>query len=240
MARKVRKGLGLLKHRRFAKAVVFHRVAAGTEHRAAIRICEANTLLDAGANKGQFSLAFRALRPRARIIAFEPLPEAAEAYDRLFAGDHLAALHRVALAGASGSSEFHVADRTDNSSLLRPADGQALAFGVHPARTILVPVRRLDRTIDLSDLTHPIFLKIDVQGGELGVLEGCDKLDIVDFIYVELSFVELYEGQPLFQDVSLYLANRGFTIIGVFNQVTTNEFGPTQVDVLFGRRNVGG
>jgi FkbM family methyltransferase len=232
---RIRKGLSLLGHPHFVQAVVGHRVAATTEHLSAIRFCAANTLLDAGANKGQFSLAFRAVRPHAHIIAFEPLPEAADIYERLFGRDRPTHLQRVALSSSEGTAQFHVADRADSSSLLKPGKGQERAFGVREARTIEVPVKRLDDCVDINSLAHPILLKVDVQGGELGVFQGCDPLAEVDFIYVELSFVELYEGQPLFQDVSEYLAGRGFTIAGVFNQVMTDEFGPTQVDALFKR-----
>jgi FkbM family methyltransferase len=210
-----------------------HRVAAASEHLAAIRLCAANTLIDAGANKGQFSLAFRYLRPRAHIIAFEPLPEAADAFERLFAQDRAACLQRSAVAASDGAAEFHVADRADSSSLLRPGAGQERAFGVCSRTTIEVPVTRLDHSLDIGSLAHPILLKVDVQGGELGVFEGCDALEEIDFIYVELSFVELYEGQPLFQDVSEYLVRRRFNVRGIFNQVMTAEYGPTQVDVLF-------
>lgn len=228
-----RKGLRILAKPRFAEAVVRHRVAAAVEHAEAIRFCAANTLIDAGANKGQFSLAFREFRPHARIIAFEPLPDAAATYRQLFVQDERAELQQVALGAAEGSAEFHVADRADSSSLLKPGQGQERAFGVRSANTIDVAVKRLDECADFATLQKPIFMKVDVQGGELGVFEGCDALSCVDFIYVELSFVELYENQPLFQEVSDYLLKHGFTVAGLFNQVSTAEFGPTQVDVLF-------
>jgi len=194
-----------------------------------------NTLLDAGANKGQFSLAFRSLRPNAAIVAFEPLPSAADTFEELFAADALVTLQRVALADAEGSATFHVADRADSSSLLKPGSGQERAFGVRATDRIRVRIRRLDDCVEIQDLSRPILLKVDVQGGELGVFEGCEQLDQVDFIYVELSFVELYEGQPLFNEVSAYLLSRGFRVCGAFNQVSTRAFGPTQVDVLFRR-----
>lgn len=235
MASRFRKALGLLSRPRFAHSMLVHRVAASIEHVPAIHICAARTLLDAGANKGQFSLAFRTLQPEALIIAFEPLPEAADTFERMFAGDQRTHLQRVALAGAEGAATFHVADRADSSSLLTPGTGQALAFGVRAARTIEVPVKRLGDCVDFAALPHPVLLKVDVQGGELGVFDGCAQFDEIDFIYVELSFIELYVNQPLFQDVSAYLAERGFSTIGVFNQVSTREFGPTQVDVLFQR-----
>ena len=81
----------------------------------------------------------------------------------------------------------------------------------------------------------PVMLKIDVQGAELAVLRGIANLDRIDFVYVELSFVELYEGQPLYADVQRELTARGFALRGAFNQAFTDHFGPTQLDCLFAR-----
>jgi hypothetical protein len=100
---------------------------------------------------------------------------------------------------------------------------------------IEVQVRPLEKVIDLEGLPHPVMLKIDVQGAELDVLRGISGFDYVDFIYVELSFVELYDGQALFEDVRSYLVERGFKLRGVFNQVYTEQYGPTQADCLFAR-----
>ncbi|WP_233716605.1 FkbM family methyltransferase [Mycolicibacterium vinylchloridicum] len=225
----------MLRYPPLVRAVFSHRVAAAAEHFSAIRFCAANTLVDAGANKGQFSLAFRTLRPEAEIIAFEPLPSEADVYEQVLPPDGRTRLQRVALASAEDKATFYVADRADSSSLLRPGKGQERAFGVRGESTIEVSVKRLDDCVDFAALAHPILLKVDVQGGELGVFQGCDTLGEVDFIYVELSFTELYEGQPLFEEVTDYLKTRGFTVAGIFNQVMTAEFGPTQVDALFKR-----
>lgn len=233
--RSIRKGISLFARPSFLLAMLRYRVAAASEHLQAIGYCSANTLIDAGANKGQFSLAFRSIRPQARIVAFEPLPEAADTFEKLFASDNNSEVFRIALGASEGRADFHVADRPDSSSLLKPGEQQAQAFNVHPATTMTVAVRRLDECIDLRALRSPVFLKVDVQGGELGVFEGCVDMSNIDFVYVELSFVELYEGQPLFQEVSDYLTARGFRIQGLFNQVVTKDFGPTQVDVLFKR-----
>lgn len=234
---RARKGAAIASKPEFLRPLIKHRVAAAYEHIPAIRFCEANTLLDAGANKGQFSLAFRAVRPHSKIIAFEPLPEAADTFEKVFSQDEQCSIFRFALADSSHSAQFHIADRADSSSLLRPGQGQERAFGVRPTRTISVPVNRLDECVDLTALTGPILLKVDVQGGELAVFEGCKNLEAIDFIYVELSFVELYESQPLFNEVTSYLLARGFSTAGVYNQVSTAQFGPTQVDVLFKKVN---
>jgi FkbM family methyltransferase len=231
----MRKGFKVVTDPYLLRTFASHRVAAASEHLDVIRLCEANSLLDVGANKGQFSIAFRRFRPNASIIAFEPLPEVADVYDTVFRRDEHARLQRVALADREGSAQFHVADRTDSSSLLRPGKGQERAFGVRSDRMIDVPVDRLDERVDIGSLARPILMKVDVQGGELDVFRGCKTLEDVDFVYVELSFVELYDGQPLFREVMDYLVNRNFVVAGIFNQVATAQFGPTQVDVLFKR-----
>ncbi|UJL31497.1 FkbM family methyltransferase [Mycolicibacterium vanbaalenii] len=233
---KILKGVSLLQHHLFINAVVKYRVAASTEHLQAIAASQANSLIDAGANKGQFSLAFRSIRPNAPIVAFEPLPSASATYERVFAHDPYTRLLPYALSDREEQAQFYVTDRTDSSSLLKPGTRQERAFGVRPASRIVVPVKRLEDCINLTDLARPIMLKVDVQGGELRLFEGFDSLEQVDFVYAELSFCELYEGQPLFEEVAEYLASRGFTIAGAYNQVTTSEYGPTQVDILFKRR----
>jgi FkbM family methyltransferase len=232
---KLFKLIGLARRPSFRAALMKHRVAAAIEQLDAIDWCQARTLIDVGANKGQFSLAFRGLVPGGTIHAFEPLPAAAARFEGVFAGDDKVTLHRCAIGAKRTQATFFVADREDSSSLLELGAGQKEAFAVSGKSQIEVAVRPLEDEIDLPALQGPIMLKIDVQGGELAVLEGIAALERIDAIYVELSFVELYVGQPLFEDVRAHLAGRGFVLRGVFNQAFTAAFGPTQADCLFVR-----
>ena len=226
----------IARRRYYVTVLIKHHVAATTEHLAAIRRCAPATLIDVGANKGQFSTAVRGLFPNAVIHAFEPLPEAGDAFEAVFADDDRVHLHRVAIGSARATMPFYVTDRADSSSLLRPGAGQMEAFGVAAASEIAVEVVPLSDEIDLTALPTPIMMKVDVQGAELDVLRGCTDLSMIDHIYVELSFVELYEGQALFEDVRAYLEAHGFELSGVFHEVSTPRFGQTQADCLFTRR----
>jgi FkbM family methyltransferase len=207
--------------------------AAGVEHIRALRSLKMGTCLDVGANAGQFSVLVRHMFPQADIIAFEPLAEAADCFALIMKGKN-ATLHRTALGATNGECILHVTDRADSSSLLSPGEGEARAFGVREARAERVSVARLSDLVRVAECKRPIFMKIDVQGGELDVLKGCgDALSAIDWVYVEVSYVTLYSGQPLASDIVRFLIERGFKLRGVFNQAETRAYGATQADFLF-------
>jgi FkbM family methyltransferase len=69
-----------------------------------------------------------------------------------------------------------------------------------------IKTTRLDDIIDDAD-----YLKIDVQGAELDVFRGADKLlDKINIINTEVCFVPLYKGQPLFAEIDQALRKKGF------------------------------
>jgi FkbM family methyltransferase len=68
--------------------------------------------------------------------------------------------------------------------------------------------RRLD---DVTEITTIDLLKIDIQGGELAVFRhGRSKLAKAVAIQTEVSFVPLYENQPVFGEIDLELRGLGF------------------------------
>jgi hypothetical protein len=99
------------------------------------------------------------------------------------------------------------------SSILKPSP-QGLAFfnlftrWGHVERTVQVATRRL---ADMEALQEIDYLKMDVQGAELMVLENVGSaLDQCVAIQLEASFVPLYEGQPSFGEIDLWMRRNGF------------------------------
>ena len=98
---------------------------------------------------------------------------------------------------------MHVMQPDDCSSLLAPTTHQHRTFPqTRLAGTTAVEIAPLDAFAGPGDLSAPALLKLDVQGFELAALEGCASLlDRFAAIYVECSFVPLYAGQPLADEV---------------------------------------
>jgi FkbM family methyltransferase len=99
------------------------------------------------------------------------------------------------------------------TSLLKP-DIAALQFfnGFerfgHIEKTEQVKTKKLDDVIDLPLID---FLKMDIQGAELTVLKnGIQKLQKCLAIQVEVSYICLYENQPSFGDVDVWMRTQGY------------------------------
>ena len=209
------------------------RVVPGVEHGAAFGGLEFATVLDIGANKGQFAAFAGHTWQKAHLICFEPLPGPRRRLAAVLGGR--ADIHPVALSTCAGEAEMHLATREDSSSLLPLGEEQKRLFSMDEQRVISVPVRRLDAIVRADELSRPALLKIDVQGFEFEVLQGAtDLLPAIDAVYVECSYVELYAGQKLASEVSEFLSRFGLVETGRFNICRDGER-EVQADLLFQR-----
>jgi FkbM family methyltransferase len=235
--RRVRKLARLLPEPRYRDALRYG-VAAAIEHVALLRTLDCATVLDLGANVGQFALAARVCFPTARIISFEPLRQPADVFRKVFADDARVELHQVAIGPSRERHVMHVSAKHDSSSLLPITELQSRHFpGTHEARTEVVEADVLHNIVAEESLTAPVLLKIDVQGFELPALQGCERLlSRITYVYVECSFAELYQGQARAEDVVLFLRERDFSLHGVYN-MTYDDIGQAlQGDFLFFNR----
>ena len=180
-----------------------------------LRSLDFDLLLDAGANKGQFTLIATHVRPGVPVHAYEPHPGEAKTFRAIHGGNTNVVLHEIALGEEDGAADLIISKRTDSSSLLPPAQKLSELFQGTEAsgETCTVRVAPLDGFPLHWQNAQRALLKIDVQGFELSVLKGArNVLEHCAYVYVESSDVVLYEGQALFDEVKPFLEEQGFRL----------------------------
>ena len=183
------------------------------------------TIIDVGANEGQFSEKMRLLFPSAQLFIFEPLPGAFELLSKNFKNDNKASLFRKGCGAQKGSFIIHQNESSASSSLLQMTDEHTSNFKEAVATTqVQIEIDTLDSLLQDHKLEHPVLLKMDVQGFEDKVIAGATQtLEQSDLVISELSFFELYKGQPLFNKIYELLLNKGFVYCGSLEQLHSPE-----------------
>lgn len=134
--------------------------------------------------------------------------------------------------GAGGAATLHICQYSGWTSLLKPRASALEVFPFFKANatvvgTIDVQTHRMD---DLHEVKPFDLLKIDVQGAELDVFRGAQRLlGQAVAVQTEVSFITLYEGQPGFGEVDATLRAMGF-IPHCFAAMKTGPLGPLNFD----------
>lgn len=179
---------------------------------------DVDLLLDVGANIGQFAQSIREAGYRGKIVSFEPLSEPRTQLLKASRSDPAWEIAPAAAIGADeGEVEMRISDNSFSSSVLAVlpdhirAAPDSVCVGVEN-----VPMSRLDTASrDYLEIARAPFVKIDTQGYEGQVLDGATEvLNKAVGLQLELSFVPLYEGQPLVDAVIERLYDAGFHVWG--------------------------
>ena len=152
----------------------------------------------------------------AKIIGFEPLAEAAE--ERRRGDPNVTMLNHFVGSGRPGT--FHVGRFDPTSSLFEPNMPFLSQFHSLPqmCETVSSAPAVTIRLDDVPEISECDFLKLDVQGGELDVLDGAPRLlAAVAVVHCEVEFSPVYKDQPLFSDVDAKLRAGGFELIDLMN-----------------------
>jgi FkbM family methyltransferase len=196
------------------------------------------TIIDVGANVGQFTVAAAKLFPKLQIHSFEPQPEAVILLKKHVRKFKNITVYPLALGDQEGEIPFHVNAYSLSSSIIPLAEAHRLAFpNAQEVKTISVNLSTLDKVFNAITLEPPVLLKLDVQGYESTTLRGGrDTLKRVDYVILEASFKPMYEGEMLFMDIVRLMAEYGFQFlrpVGWLSEPKTGEI--LQMDALFKR-----
>src|ERR1700722_5980829 len=225
--------LAILRVKPYRNALLRNGVAAAVEHGEGLRTLSLRTVVDVGANRGQFALFALHTFPAAKIVSFEPLEIPAVRFRRVFATEPRVTLHHAALGPETGQSTMHVSGHDDSSSLLPiTATQRELFHGTGEVRTETVRTGPLSEFLDADSIEEPAMLKLDVQGYELEALRACgDLLNKFPYVFAEGSFIELYEGQVLAGDLIAWLGEHGYELVRSYGGYSDEQGRKIQEDM---------
>jgi FkbM family methyltransferase len=195
------------------------------------------TIVDGGANIGQFARAAVETFPGARLIAFEPLEDLVAELRANLLDCARVTVHATALGRRDGTVAIHRNAYSPASSILSLRSAARESFPeVVEAEVVEVPIGRLDTLLENEPLEPPALLKLDLQGFELEALHGAGELlHRFDYALVETSFTSIYESEPLFGDVHAFMAAAGFGLRRPAAVLEDARGVIAQMDALFAR-----
>lgn len=175
------------------------------------------TCIDVG-SRGGFEKDLLPIAFAVRGIGFEPDPDAFMKLQGRAPAPWSAMQHlQVALARSAGNRVLHVPSHAGSSSLLEHDSSFGQRFHCPQyfdvQRTVSVRTEALDDVFP-TNVGSPSFIKLDVEGLELEVLQGATKVvDEVVAAKVEVSFLPFRKQQPLASDIERFFRERGFEVI---------------------------
>jgi FkbM family methyltransferase len=151
----------------------------------------------------------------------------------------------VALSDFDGDAEFHISTGSFCSSSLMDFTPEAKKYGdeLVTERLVTVSVRQLDTLVEKNNIPIENFncLYLDVQGNEYKALLGAKKtLEKMDFLFVEVNHIELYQGSILWEQFHEFVKNLGWKLSTIRNHESekNNHFVTYQSEALFFNKHI--
>lgn len=186
------------------------------------------TVIDIGANVGEFAEFLATYFNAEKTYAIEPLPSCAQVVRERGKTIRNLEVFECALSDTAGKATLYENSYAPASSMLPVSSISATEFPQTATNSgeVEVAVARLDDLIDVRDVIPGLLIKIDVQGMEHHAISGGKKIfGAAQCVLIEMSFVPMYDGQPLFEEVHELLCTFGFRLSGIKNQIDSPKTG---------------
>ena len=191
-------------------------------------------IVEAGAYDGADTHRLARFWNQGRVYAFEPVPELFQKVQAVVQRLPNARCYQKALSNANGTATFYLSvlesdpqHVSASSSLLPPKEHLIKTPELSFPSTLEVPTVTLDEWARQENVHHVDFLWLDMQGFELNMLDQSQLARGARAIWLEVTFIEAYERQYVFNDVREWMAQNGF-------QLAATDFNLTKPEHWFG------
>ena len=181
-----------------------------------------DTVLDVGANKGQFGRFLRKNGFRGNLYSFEPLKEPYDALNNEAENDSNWTTINCGLGSEKTMAEINVTNTSEFASIRKPNTYATQLFNnlVEVNRQEIIQLDTVDNFLlnnKESFTDKKILLKMDTQGYDLEVFKGAlSSLNKIVALQSELSIQAIYEGMPSYIDSLAFYSDNGYLLSGFY------------------------
>lgn len=203
-----------------------------------LKAYQIETVLDVGANVGQYGKYLRIDGYRNNIISFEPISGVFQKLESNISKDKRWKACNFALGDFDGKSAINISKNLVSSSLMdiNSTHIEAASDSAYVTKEE-ISVKKLDSIFeDLSLKNQRLFMKIDTQGFEYKVLMGAvNSLKYIDTLQIEMAVQPLYDGEELYYKISEFLYGMDYKLIKIVRGLTRENGELLQFDGVFHR-----
>jgi FkbM family methyltransferase len=198
-------------------------------------------IFDVGGHSGETIDRYRMIYENAKIYSFEPFKERFQELKNKSSFDRNIIAENLAISNETGTTNFYTNQASETNSLLPPVSQTQRPYHDHDTsyqntKQIKADVETIDHYCKKNNVTFIDILKMDIQGGELNALKGAVRMlgeGKIKLVYCEVMFAKIYENQPLFHDIALFLNQFGYHLYKLYYLSNSSKGRLITADALF-------
>ena len=194
------------------------------------------SVIDVGANVGQFGLDVRRHGFDGLIVSYEPVQKSFGVLSQTIKQHQPWKAFQLGLGSEKSERSINISGNDGlSSSLLQMGSTHLENFpGSATVSQQTISISTIDKELEiLGVLPQELLLKLDVQGFEAEVLKGASQsLFKIPLCYLEVSITPLYEGEITLLPILNLLSESGHEVIDIFRGLKTKNGQLLQVDIL--------
>jgi len=201
-----------------------------------------DTVLNIGANFGQFAKMLRSEGYLEEIHSFEPVSTSYDQLCHVARNDKKWFTYKLAMSDFCGEDKINVVNDLAFSSFLKPN-----GFAIKDFKNLQVDRTETVQVSTLNDFfnhhmqkfsTRRIFLQMDTQGFDLKVFAGASEhLQNIIGILSEISFTPIYNEMPHYLEALKYYEEYGFVVTGLYPISRKKDLAVIEMDCMLLNNN---
>jgi FkbM family methyltransferase len=194
------------------------------------------SVIDVGANVGQFGLDIRRQGFKGLIVSYEPVKKTFGLLTQTIRQHQPWKSFQLGLGAEESERVINISGNDGLSSSL--LEMRSLHLKNFPDSATVakerISISTIDKQLEVLGLRpQEIMLKLDVQGFEAEVLKGASQtLSKIPLVYLEVSITPLYEEEISFLPILIELSKFGHEVVDVFRGIKGSNGQLLQLDIL--------